>query len=74
MRSLLLIINPNAGTRQARRFLPEIISVFNRAGYLCTVFITERRGDAADFARARGFSLTSRCSIRFWIVRFAWLS
>ena len=52
MRSLLLIINPNAGTRQARRFLPEIISVFNRAGYLCTVFITERRGDATDFARA----------------------
>ena len=51
MRSLHLIINPNAGTRQARRFLPEIISVFNRAGYLCSVYVTEKRGDAADFAR-----------------------
>ncbi len=52
MKKLLLIINPNAGTRQGRRFLPEIISVFNRAGYLCSVFVTEKRGDAVDFARA----------------------
>ena len=51
LKKLHLIINPNAGTRQARRFLPEIISVFNRAGYLCSVYVTEKRGDAADFAR-----------------------
>ena len=51
MKTLSLIINPNAGTRQGRRFLPEIISVFNRAGYLCSVFVTEKRGDAVDFAR-----------------------
>ena len=51
MKKLQLIINPNAGTRQARRWLPEMISVFNRADYLCTVYITEKRGDAADFAR-----------------------
>lgn len=51
MKELQLIINPNAGTRQARRWLPEMISVFNRAEYLCTVYITEKRGDAADFAR-----------------------
>ena len=48
---MLLILNPNAGTRQARRFLPEMISCFTRAGYLCTVCITEQRGDAATFAR-----------------------
>ena len=52
MKSLHLIVNPNADTRQARRFLPEIISVFNRAGYLCSVYVTEKRGDAADFTRA----------------------
>ena len=52
MKSLHLIVNPNAGTRQARRFLPEIISVFNRAGYLCSVYVTKKRGDAADFTRA----------------------
>ena len=52
MKSLHLVINPNAGTRQARRFLPEIISVFNRANYFCSVYVTEKRGDAVDFARA----------------------
>ena len=51
LKSLYLIINPNAGTRQGRRLLPEIISVFSRAGFLCTVYITGKRGDAADFAR-----------------------
>lgn len=52
LKSLHLIINPNAGTRQGRRFLPEMISVFNKAGYLCSVYVTEKRGDAVDFARA----------------------
>ena len=54
MKTLFLIINPNAGTRQGRRFLPEMISVFNRAGWLCSVFVTESRGQAADFAREHG--------------------
>ena len=52
LKFLHLIINPNAGTRQGRRFLPEMISIFNRAGYLCSVYVTEKRGDAVDFARA----------------------
>ena len=52
LKSLHLIINPNAGTRQGRRFLPEMISIFNRAGSLCSVYVTEKRGDAVDFARA----------------------
>ena len=51
MKTVHLIINPNAGTRQARRFLPEMISVFNRAGWLCGVYITAQRGDAVSFAR-----------------------
>ncbi len=51
MKSLFLVINPNAGTRQARRFLPEMISVFSKADYLCSVYVTEKRGDATDFAR-----------------------
>ena len=63
MKTVHLIINPNAGTRKARRFLPEIISVFNRAGYFCTVYITEKRGDAAAFARehAGGADLVAAC-------------
>ena len=51
MNRLHLVINPNAGTRQARRWLPEMISVFNRADYLCSVYITEKRGDAVDYVR-----------------------
>ena len=51
LRKLYLILNPNAGTKQGRRFLPEIISVFNRAGFLCSVYVTEKRGDAVCFAR-----------------------
>ena len=54
MRFMHLIVNPNAGTRQARRFLPEIISIFNRAGYFCSVYITEKRGDAVEFSRSQG--------------------
>ena len=63
LKKVFVIINPNAGTRQARRFLPEIISVFNRAGYFCTVYITEKRGDAAAFARehAGGADLVAAC-------------
>ena len=63
LKKLLLLVNPNAGTRQARRFLPEIISAFNRAGYLSSVWITEKRGDAADFTRAHagGADLVVAC-------------
>ena len=63
MKSLHLVINPNAGTRQARRFLPEIISVFNRANYFCSVYVTEKRGDATRFVRkyAGGTDLVVAC-------------
>lgn len=52
--SLYLILNPSAGTRQARRFLPEIISVFNRADWRCSVYVTEKRNDATDYVRLHG--------------------
>lgn len=54
MKLLHLVINPNAGTRQGRRFLPEMVAAFNRGGYLCSVYVTEKRGDAAEFVRAHG--------------------
>ena len=63
MKKLLLIINPNAGIRLGRRYLPEMISAFTRADYLVSVFVTERRGDAVDFAREHGgdFDLVTAC-------------
>ena len=54
MKTLHLIVNPTAGTRQGRRFLPDIISVFNRAGFRCAVYMTEKRGDAVDYTREEG--------------------
>lgn len=54
MKRLLLILNPNAGIRQARRMLPEIIGLFAEYDCLTTVCITAKRGDATDFARRFG--------------------
>ena len=56
MKKLFLVVNPNAGTRQARRLLPEMISALTAGGYLVTVYVTEKRGDAAVFAREHGGS------------------
>ena len=41
MKTMSLIINPNAGTRQGRRFLADILTIFSDADYLPTVFITK---------------------------------
>ncbi len=54
MKRLYLIMNPNSGTRFARRVLPEMISVLTGGGYLCSVYITEKRGDAEAFASEHG--------------------
>ena len=54
MKKCCLILNPKSGTRQGRRFLPEVIARLSHAGYLCFVCITEARGDAAAFAAAHG--------------------
>ena len=49
--TLLLILNPEAGLRYARKFLPEIIALFTDYGYQCLVFVTEKRGDATEFVK-----------------------
>ena len=45
MKKMLFVINPLAGTRKAGKCLPEILSVFNQAGYDVTVRITSDAGD-----------------------------
>lgn len=52
--TLLLILNPAAGTRYARRLLPEIIAMFTNYGYACLTFVTEQRGDATRFVEQYG--------------------
>ena len=54
MKKLLLVMNPYAGTRKANRYLPEIISIFNRAGYDVHTYVTAATGDATDLITRRG--------------------
>lgn len=48
MKKLLFVMNPNAGTRKANKVLPEIFSIFNRAGYSVTAYMTAGPGDCTQ--------------------------
>ena len=54
MKKLLFIMNPFSGQKRANRFLPEIIQMFNQAGYEVTVHITSGHGDAALAVERQG--------------------
>ncbi len=54
MKRALLVMNPHAGQRRANRFLPEIIGIFNAAGYEVTAYMTACQGDASRIVRERG--------------------
>ena len=53
MKSMLFVGNPNAGQRRAKRYLSEILSIFNQAGYQVQVHITSRQGEAIDVVRTQ---------------------
>ena len=38
-------MNPYAGQKKSAKFLPEIISIFNRAGYIVQIHLTAGPGD-----------------------------
>ncbi len=48
MKKMLFVMNPFAGQKRANRFLPEILSLYNRAGYDVTAYMTGGQGDAAQ--------------------------
>ena len=52
MKKMLFIMNPYSGMRKANRYLPDIISLFNRADYEVNIRMTTGPGDAALFAKA----------------------
>ena len=54
MKKMLFIINPISGQKKAIKFLPEIISLFNRADYEVITYMTGAQGDAARMAALRG--------------------
>ena len=53
MKKMLFIMNPFSGQRKANKFLPEIISLFNRAGYEVNTYMTGGPGDATRMAALR---------------------
>ena len=57
MKRLLFIMNPNAGTRKAVKYLADIIGVFNRADYEVVTFMTAANGDATSMAAEKASSV-----------------
>lgn len=50
----LLIINPVSGKKLVLKYIPQIIRSLMDGGYMPTVMITSRRGEATEFARRYG--------------------
>lgn len=53
MKKMLFVMNPYAGQRRANRYLADILTVFNRAGYDVTVYMTAGPGDAVGAVQQR---------------------
>ena len=54
MKKLLFIMNPFSGQKRANRYLPEILQMFNQAGYEVVVHITSGQGDATLAVQRQG--------------------
>ena len=54
MKKLLFIMNPFSGQKRANRYLPEILQMFNQAGYEVMVHITSGHGDATVAVERQG--------------------
>ena len=53
MKRMLFIMNPISGQKRAAKVLPEIITLFNNAGYEVVTYMTTYQGDATRIARER---------------------
>ena len=54
MKKMLFIMNPVSGQKRAAKFLPDIIGLYNAAGYEVITYMTNKQGDAARIAAQRG--------------------
>ena len=63
MKRLFFVMNPYAGMKKANKVLPQILSVFNRAGFEVVVHITAQQGDAHKVVaqRAKEMDLVVCC-------------
>ena len=48
-KKLLLILNPCSGQKKANKYIIDIISLFSKAGYDCTIHVTQCTGDASQY-------------------------
>ena len=48
---MLLIMNPNAGLKKANKYLPDILMIFAKHDYEVTVCLTQKSGDATEYAK-----------------------
>ena len=53
MKKMLFIMNPFAGQRKANRYLADILTLFNRADYDVTVYMTAGPGDGARMVKEK---------------------
>ena len=51
MKKMLFVMNPYSGMRRAVRYLADIISMFNRAGFEVITHMTGSQGDAEEVVR-----------------------
>ncbi len=63
MKKMLFVLNPFSGQKKANKFLPELIQMFNQAGYEVSAYVTSCRGDAthAVLHQAEGKDLVVCC-------------
>ena len=57
MKRMLFIMNPISGQKRAHRYLPDILALFNRAGFETIVYITGSQGDAARIVTERAAAM-----------------
>ena len=63
MKKMLFVMNPFAGQKKANKFLPEILSLFNRAGYETNVYMTGGQGDATQMVQQKAIAARARVMV-----------
>ncbi len=53
-RNVLIIFNPLSGTKLSKKYIADVVDMYCKAGYICTVHATQRRNDAAEVVCATG--------------------
>ncbi len=50
-KKLLLIVNPSAGQKKGKKYLADIVRLYNSYGYDCVTYVTGCQGDAREYLK-----------------------